>query len=170
MNKKAQMRMFEVVAVIVIFFALVGFGLVFYANMQKDATEFAIKEWQEARAVRIAKTISELPELKCNEDIAVQNCVDLLKAEKLEGLLNDPDNADLRDHYFAMFGYSTMVIKEVYPETITEDIEIYSKSKPRWNSILRIQIPISLYHPTDSVLGNDEGTVSFAYLEVNVYA
>ena len=81
MKKKAQAGMFEIIVVLFVFFLLIGFGLIFYAGMQKRSSTEDSKRVLELRAVRVAQIASTLPELQCSLDNAVrENCIEVEKA------------------------------------------------------------------------------------------
>ena len=68
---KAQMKMFETISILVVFFLLLGIGLVLYTAFQKDASQESISMQQDARAARTARMLISLPEIQCSEGVVV---------------------------------------------------------------------------------------------------
>jgi hypothetical protein len=110
--KKGQMQMGESIAIMIIFFIFISFGMIFYMRIMESGTDTQRMENLQLRVVQVAQRASFLPELQCSEEnVRKDNCIDLLKvgpaAEEIE---ND------RLHYYDSFGFSKIVIREVFPE------------------------------------------------------
>jgi len=155
-TRKAQVKMFETIAVIIVFFFLLAVGFVFYANMQRSSIESKLKEEQDTRAMKIAKTAINLPELQCN---GKTYCFDVLKIDAFETYSNADQQT--RTAYFDMFRNSVIKIKQVYPPVPPDQyISIYSR--PKGNSKQSIRIPVTISQPV-------AGTTTFGILVVDVY-
>jgi len=155
-SRKSQIKMFESIAILVVFFILIMFGFMFYTSIQKG--EFQ-EEQQEAivlNAIKISEQISFLPELQCSRDnIPEEDCIDLLKLSAASGVISSN-----RETYFEMLGYSDISVEEVYPTA--DSWQLYDYPKEDYIDKLATQFPISLYDPT---------TDSYYYgvLYVNIY-
>lgn len=155
---RAQVKMFETLAVLVVFFFFLIFGASFYFKLQENALHRELDKNTQLRAIQIAQKSIHLPELDCSfAGVQRQNCVDLLKVQLLASRITASDTAKL--DYFNTFEYSTLTFTEVYPDTITYIIY----DKPQGDSVTTIQIPVVAYRATDR-------GYAFGYLEVRVYA
>ena len=159
MKKKAQAGMFEIIVVLFVFFLLIGFGLIFYAGMQKRSSTEDSKRVLELRAVRVAQIASTLPELQCSLDNAVrENCIEVEKAMAAKDVI-EKNIADYSD----MFGYGKISIKGIYPDSsLSMLLYDFNPSRQTYDTTA-IQIPISLY---DSVKKQNY----FGVLNVEVYS
>jgi hypothetical protein len=141
MKKKAQMQMMETIAILFIFFILVAFGFIFYANMLKGSVEITKRETSELRAVELAQTVSTMPELYCSEENVLEtNCIDLLKIDTAAEVINNNYIT-----YFDLFGYADISVEEVFPNN--ENYTIYSNKPSEYKARLPSYIPISLKDP-----------------------
>lgn len=166
MKKKAQAGMFEIIMVLFVFFLLVGFGLIFYAGMQKRSSAEDSKSALELRAVRVAQIASTLPELQCSLDNAVrENCVELQKISSAEKVMqqNAPE-------YYDIFGYGEIYVEKMYPEqpflnpsSAEKNKLILYRNTGGKRDVTAIQIPVTIY---DSV----ERKSYFGVLNVLVYS
>ncbi|MBI2133204.1 hypothetical protein HYU11_00830 [Candidatus Woesearchaeota archaeon] len=149
-QKKAQTRMLETIAVILIFFMLVAFGFVFYANMQKSNTETKYMEEKNAKAIKIAKSALNLPELQCN---GKTYCFDESKITAFSS------GSVPKNQYFEVFRYSEITLEKIYPSK--GKVQVYSRKNPATTSKQSIWVPVALNDPLT-------GT-SFAILTVDAY-
>ncbi|MBI2142004.1 hypothetical protein HYU15_00765 [Candidatus Woesearchaeota archaeon] len=156
-QRKAQARMLETVAVIIVFFVLLTFGFVFYARMQQGAISDEARELRETKALKTAKTALSLPELQCSKTQAIENCLDKLKIEAFRDYASD--TAIRNRHYYDLFKESTIAIEQVYPEQTRE--EIYSRPRPG-RTKQSIWLPVTMLDPV-------KDTTSFGILVVDVY-
>ena len=91
MGKKAQIRMSESIAIMIVFFVLLVFGIVFYSQIERRNIGVAISSSQDLKAVEVAQVFSFLPEVQCTkENIVINNCFDLMKLESLRRFLSTP--------------------------------------------------------------------------------
>lgn len=159
--KKAQVQMMETIAVLFIFFILIAFGFIFYANVLKGSIAVTKREHSELKAIELANRVSSLPELQCSDNNIVQeNCIDWLKLEKAD-LLMDQN----RLFYFGMLGYSNVIIEQVFPVdyTSTFSYTVYSNIPPDYSDKLPTYIPILLKKPIT-------GGYGFGIMTVILYA
>jgi hypothetical protein len=157
-KRKAQIKMFETIAVLVVFFFLLVFGVSFYFVLQRSSLNRQIERNSQITSVEFTQKISDLPELDCAlAGIEIDNCIDRIKLEKLMEALQDDM---LALYYFNIFGYSRISLRTVYPE-ITET-ELYAREPESFASAYRNQIPLLIY----DTLEND---YAFSVLEVTTY-
>ena len=158
-NKKSQIKMFETIAVLIIFFVLIGFGLVFYSSIQGQQFQEKQEENFELKAIQTAQLVSFLPEIQCSSDgIITNDCFDILKIEAL----NYVNTGKIRDeYYFDTFGFSEITIDQIYPIPVVSWI-IYKKPLDSYKTKSSIQIPISLYDASSR-------KYNFGVLNVAVY-
>ena len=158
-NKKSQIKMFETIAVLIIFFVLIGFGLVFYSSIQGQGFQAKQEENFELKAIQTAQLVSFLPEIQCSSDgIITNDCFDILKIEALNYVIN---TGELRnEYYFDTFGYSDISINQIYPPGVNWNI--YERHLTNSKAKSSIQIPISLYNASSR-------KYNFGVLNVAVY-
>lgn len=161
-TKKAQIKMFETIAVLLIFFVLIGLGLIFYVQVYSGSIEKTGEEYFELKAIQTAQLVSFLPELQCTSPTAMNivedNCFDLLKVNALTEIIeNDPKLRN--EYYYDLFGSSKISIEQIYPSEM--NWEIYNKSSNK-KSKSSIKIPILLYNATSN-------RNNFGVLNIDVY-
>jgi len=101
---KAQIKVTETTAILIIFFILLIFGLVFYSHFQKQRSIKAFKDdILEKQTVINAIKVAFLPELACpNEPIGT--CIDVQKMESLKTILENKQN-------LLYYGFNKLIIK-----------------------------------------------------------
>jgi len=143
-NKKSQIKMFETIAVLLIFFILVGFGLIFYGRIQASGFQATQEENFELKAIQTAQLVSFLPELQCSSNnIIVDDCFDILKVEALSEFIEQ--NPNIRnEYYYDLFGFSSITIEQVYPSELSW--KVYERTLTGNKAKSSIKIPVSLYN------------------------
>ncbi len=174
-QKKAQIHMTETIAVLFIFFILILFGLIFYAQFQKSAFKEKAEELLQKRATETMLKVLFLPELACSErSLSEDNCFDLAKVQAvadgklLEGGTGVAPEIDQekKDYYFSIFSYATIKVQQQPISGQGEPIEYllydhpkpesgFTKSEPTFFIIALKEAP-DMYH--------------FASLDVTVYS
>ena len=173
MGKKAQIRMSESIAIMIVFFVLLVFGIVFYSQIERRNIGVAISSSQDLKAVEVAQVFSFLPEVQCTkENIVINNCFDLMKLESL-GHWVDPDNAGtnpVEQYYYPMFLMSKLTVRQIYPDA--GEMVIYDLEPPggEWTKSAATQIPVSLYNATGDPVAGRPPFYAFGYLEVEVFS
>lgn len=159
------MKMFESVAVLIIFFILLVFGFIFYGNVAKHRIRTDIQEAIQLQAIEVAQRVSFLPELICTsgEEIENYDCIDLLKLDMASQIMNES-----KESYHDILGYTTIRVKEIYPSN--REWELYSN--PLGENKLSSFIPTLLYDArgSGSCSGVGRGRCSFGVLIVEVYS
>jgi len=153
--------MFETIAVLVVFFFILVFGVSFYFVLQRSSLNRQMERNAQLVSVQTTQKISDLPELDCAlAGIQIDNCVDKVKLEKLNKALED-DAVKL--YYFNVLGYSEIVLNVIYSAYPSEDqYEIYERAPSSFLSAYKNQIPVLLYDPV-------EDKFAFGALEVTTY-
>jgi len=158
-NKKGDLRSLETVAVLIIFFIILTFGMSFFFNFQKVSFKRSLEEFNEKRAISLAENTLLMPELSCSKLGAVKLCIDEVKLSKASQILTQ----NRANFYFDLLGNAKITIKKVYPELNEQGTTIYDFSSIQGESQTSItRIPITLYDPLA-----DKN--SFAYIEVTLY-
>lgn len=149
--------MFETIAVLVVFFFLIGFGITFYFIVTKSAAKKDIARTQELRIIEDITKISKMPELECIQaGIQKKNCYDLFKLKAFADQLTD---INVMDEYFEVFGTSTVTVSLLFP--FEEEVVLYDN--PLDDSGYEVSIhPVMVYEPVSE-------TFAFAITEVKSY-
>ncbi len=178
-------QMTETVAVLFIFFVLVGFGLIFYFKWHEGSLK---EDQQQARAALAMDTtlrVLFLPELMCThgDSTPEDNCVDMTKVRMLLGVDRTgqpPPGGGLlffkthEDYYYDVFGISQIVLHDlsnVLPDGSGEVSFVLYKKEFSGKSGKDV-----VYEPTYFVVAlrdfdsdTRRETYGFGYLEVGVY-
>ena len=123
--KKAQIRMTETIAVLFIFFVLILFGIIFYAQYSVVAAKQKQNQVFAQNAIEITTKALFLPELLCGKGDAEPEdfCLDVLKLKHVNQILDD----NIGKYYFDIFGYGNISVQEIYPSD--KSYQIYYKEK-----------------------------------------
>ena len=152
--------MFETVAVLIVFFFLLGIGLTFYAQSQRGELAKLKASQFELTAVQTASRAMAMPELDCSyASVRTPNCFDKRKLTAFGQLTRDLDTLLA---YAGVFGQANISVREVYPGTAAW--LLFSNLPPpnQTGSSELVQLPIALLDP--------EGEVrAFGILEVRVF-
>ena len=163
-SKKAQMQMTETIAILFIFFILVGLGISFYAKYRAVAFENQKEELLQARAVRTTLKALFLPEILCSRGSAEpeENCVDLLKAKHFQDELKPFFN----HYYFEMFSYANITVQQIYP---TEGKwVVYENPKDNYENSERTYFIVTIRDETSGERGIP--AYGYGYMMVEVYS
>lgn len=159
--KKAQIKMFETIGVLVVFFFILIAGAVFYFNMQKSALQKEMFKQSQLRSLKSAQRAVFLPELDCSfVSVQRENCFDKLKLAALRDMVGG--NQHVRAVYFRTFGYMNLSVREVYPDAGFE-ATVYEYLPEQYSGALKSQLPVLLYNPVTRAS-------SFGVMEVTTYA
>jgi len=151
------MQMMEMVIVLVIFFALLGFGVVFYYQYAKGQHTQTMSEIERANFVEVQKIVSSMPEIHCSfagdEDLS---CIDTLRAESFGDLAFGKE----RLHYSELFhGYMAQV-SCVYncPNAVTRTLFDYTGKS---QDSVEYVVPVFIYNPVKSTTGYGLLTITY---------
>jgi hypothetical protein len=156
---RGQIRVFETVGILLIFFFLLALTASVYTKYSSWSQEQEEVRVAELKASQAAVTAFYLPELECSFiGVITPNCMDSLKVEALSSIMTE----DLRDTvYFPVFGFSKVIVSEMWPEQ-KEPLTIYDNSLVVYDKIVLSRSPITLFDPVSN-------SYSFAMVEVSTY-
>lgn len=161
--KRAQIKLFETIGVLVIFFFLLSTGVVFYFKMQESGLRKELLQYSEQKRFQTVQKALYLPELECSfAGVPKEICVDKFKLAGLEKLLREQPN--LAMNYFGLFGYARVVVREISPDSGFEAV-LYSKTPDEYRASLKSFSPVLIYHPEKDV----RGFYGFGVMEVTSY-
>lgn len=134
--------MTETVAVLIVFFILLLFGLIFYTRFQRSAFDEQRAEFAGERAITISLTALLLPELRCSkgDNVAVRDCVDLYKLDIAQQKMQQE-----RDYYFDLFGFARVSVEEHYPDK--NAWVLYENVNPDATTSVKTPIPVAIFDP-----------------------
>lgn len=159
LNSKAQIQMGESIAVLMIFMILIGLGAIFMINVMSGSVEKTRGEDMQLKAIDIAQKVSFLPELQCSEEnIVVEPCVDLLKLDVAATVISDNTN-----DYYPFFEYSTIRVKEIFPDPAVDWTLLYNKTDDKKKTARQINMPTALYDAPNKAY-------KFGWIEITVYS
>ena len=151
--------MFETIAVMIVFFFLIAFGLSFYFVISKASAQREHDRVMQLQAIQTAQRISNLPEFDCVKvGVQIDNCFDAFKVEQFSSLI--AQDANMRDAYFDIFGFVDVKLRSVFPGEEQEYL-IYSNPRPDVGYDLT-QLPVLIYSPV-------QDRFAFGILEVFFY-
>jgi len=157
--KKAQIKMFETIGVLVVFFFLLIIGSVFYFKIQTSSTERELDKQIQLRSLESAQLATFLPELDCSfASVQKQNCFDKLKLEIFPDI-----TANNIEYYFSMFGNANITVRQIFPKSDDFEITIYDRPLEEYSDLTKSLIPVLLYDPVTK-------DSAFGVMEVTTYA
>ena len=157
--RRGQIKMFETIAVLIVFFFLLFTGSIFYFGAQKSSLQKEKVKASEQYAFQIVLKSLYMPELDCSFLVTQRdNCVDKIKLDKLSKLIST--NEDVRNDYFTDFGYAKITVEEAFPGNSTWNL--YENIPEGDADKLSTQSPILIFDAW-------QDTYSFGVMEVNVY-
>jgi len=166
-SRSGQVKSFETIAVLMVFFFLLVFGAVFYARVQMSGFEREIEEHHQTHTVNVALQIAHLPELDCVQiGIKKENCFDQLKVQNLAKLIEDAENnpalINTKLSYFLLFEYSVISIAQLDEMGVEKSrYTVYNNSNANMSST-QLHMPVKIFDPIAK-------TYDFGYIEVRVY-
>jgi hypothetical protein len=145
--KKAQIKMFETIAVLVVVFFLIFFGLYFYQSSQMDAFKKSMTEDNYLKEIELIKVINYLPELQCSIDnVVTSNCIDVQKLRAFKA-----KTLDSKTYYTSILKSTKISVKEIYPSASLPDFapeyEVFANVPASYSETNKEFIPILLYDP-----------------------
>lgn len=145
-SRRAQIKMFETISVIIVFFFLLVIGMVYYNSTQKDEIKKMNEEDKQLRAIEIMKIVTYLPELRCSKDnVFKPNCMDLVKLQNFKAV---SDQEML--YYISVFSFANISVKEIYPGEAEYNIYFNNKTT-RTTGKDSSSIPILINDPINRV-------------------
>src|SRR3989338_9432908 len=112
-GKKSQIQMFETIAVLFIFFILIGIGAIFYVRVYKSNLDITKYGYSQSKSVAIAQRAMFMPELQCSKNkITTDSCIDILKLETAISVINSNEV-----HYYDILEFGEINLTQVYPSS-----------------------------------------------------
>ena len=134
----------ETIAVLIIFFFLLMFGFAFYAKVQEKLTQDRYTENLNLKVLQITQKASYPPELQCSTmNVREDNCFDRHKVEVFYDLIKD--NTTYIAQYYDIFGFSTIVLEEIYPNPDEDPYIIFNHSMEGSSQTLSSMVPVSIF-------------------------
>ena len=144
-SKKSQIKMFESIAVLMIFVFIIAIGLKFYVNSQFAYLKDAERKFTDLDSVKVSVILSNLPELSCSmQGVSKYACIDLFKVKSWNYLLKQGDK-DFFNYYSPLVGYSEIYVERIYPKTGDDVWVIYNASRDSGFDYARV--PVILHNP-----------------------
>ena len=102
-SRRGQLKMFENIGVMIVFFFLLASGMNFYFSVQESSLKKDFARFEQMRAVQVAVQSQFMPELDCSYagDIT-QKCIDLQKALAVAGTTPE--------RFTPTFGFANIVL------------------------------------------------------------
>jgi len=143
--KKAQIKMWTTIAVLIVFFIILMFGFIFYTQIERIGLEKSQREAEARRSIAVAQVVANLPELQCSLGTVEKGvCFDLYKIKAFEN-----EYANYWTYYYNMFGYAEINVKQINLENSEETLyPLYNNTGDKNSSTLGL-IPISIYNPVN---------------------
>ena len=161
--KKAQMKMGENIAILLVFFIILGIVIIFYGVFKIGEVQETQREQFEKEAIRVALVTTYLPELACTDDNhIVENCFDLEKVKILSELVTSNDEYLLL--YQSEFKSSKVSFDVIFPVPMT-NLTIYDRPPANFTDMIPTFIPVAIRDPK-APFGQQ---YSFGLLTVGVY-
>lgn len=140
--KKGQIRMFETIAILLVFFILLVIVIVFYANVRQSSNIEKTRDYRELRAIENMNKLLFLPEIQCSQGSDVYTCIDTIKLDALSDVMSRSENVV---YYAELFGESSIEVEQLYP--VSWNKTLYDRA----DEGIFVGIPVSLWDPvTDS--------------------
>jgi hypothetical protein len=156
--KNAQMKMGETIAVLIVFFMILFFGIFFYANIERKNIQERLETMEEKKSIDISQTISFLPELKCTTgNITKSLCIDKLKKD----VFSEQIGSQYSRYYQSLFSNTKIELAEIYPNS-GDYILIYEGTTSE--QYFTTYVPISVFDPT-----NYPGRYTIGLLKITYY-
>ena len=133
-RRKGQIQLFETIAVLLIFFIIVGISISFYFFLTKAGAQREHIRALELSAITTAQKVSTLPELDCIQvGVHVEKCFDELKIKAFQDAIAEQPS---QDFYFETLGYSKLSVQKIFPISETP-IKLYDKPPIREGLVLQ---------------------------------
>lgn len=156
---RAQIKMFETVGVLIVFFILLVTAGAFYFGLQRQSIDQERFSTADNVGLQTALRVIDLPELDCSLFGTVRdNCIDKYRLESFSDLLK---NDDVVEDYFSGFGFSTITVRDVWPCNVCGSFVLYNNTRAASVESATVT-PVLIHDPWLD-------TYSFGVVEVVVY-
>jgi hypothetical protein len=140
---RAQIKMFETISVLVVFFFILIFGLVWYNNSQRAEIVKILDENNQLRAMETVSIATNLPELQCSlENIQTTNCFELVKLDSFRSVTTTN-----KLYYTNLFSSANLTVRQIYPQPAPGSgvWELYSSKPKKTTSTQKQFVPVLIY-------------------------
>jgi hypothetical protein len=145
--RRGQLKMTETIAILIVFFLLVMFGLIFFTQIQKSSFEQKQVGVASERALSVSLHALFLPELRCSkgDNVPIKDCIDVYKLAPAKEEMSKNE-----DYYFDLLRFANITVIEQYPCDDSLDdcmVILYENVKEDFRRKARTPIPVGLYDP-----------------------
>jgi len=162
--KKAQLRIGETIITLLIFFILLGMGLIFYVKFKSVSLEQKLQDQDQINTLNIAAQVKFFPEIQCTFlGTEISDCLDKYKIIAFSQLveLNDPNNR-LNQYYSSLFP-NTLVTVYVISSGDEQVYPLFGRNTTAESKGLDIlSIPTAVYDPINDIY-------EFGYMKIEVF-
>lgn len=143
---KAQIRILESVAVLIIFFILLVIGSSIYFGIQNSKVSKELRVQESVEVLRAGIKLQSLTELDCSFASAhTINCFDLYKLQAFSDLVKEEG---IPDFYYSMFGSAVINVSVLFP--FEKSFVIYDIHPEKFTSLIKKRMPVLIYDPIHS--------------------
>jgi hypothetical protein len=144
-KKHGQVKMFESIAMLLVFFFLIAIGLKFYGNIQINSLERTKERFITMDSIKMAILLSNLPEVKCSiQNVQKGACIDLYKVMAWEQVSQiEP----AKSYYFNLLGHSTIVLEERIGADRWKSYLMHNKTFKENYSTSVTPLPVAVWNP-----------------------
>ena len=157
-QKKSQMKIMEMIFVLIIFFFLFIMAVIFYAKVSRFNTRMSLSELQKYRLLYTTQRIQNFPELQCSFDGTLEeNCIDELKLESFISSMTE----EKQKTYDVLLSKSEIELIQTYPEEASWVIYKDSRIGDNIKGAIASLMPTTIYYPLTH-------KYAFGYLKVSI--
>jgi len=158
-NRRGQIKMFETIGVLIVFFFLLVIGATFYFKMQESALSKELLKQSQLRSLQTVQRAVFLPELDCSfVSVTRENCFDDIKLHAFAQMMETPE---MRKQYYDQFGLTNITVYKIHPGN--DRVSLYQNPPAEYRRITKSHIPVLWYDPINR-------DFSFGVMEVMSYA
>lgn len=155
---RSQIKMFESIMVLIIFFFLLIFGVVMYVNIDIFNSKNTAIKHTELKAFEIFKRLPNLPEFQATQDgDPIFDSVDYYKLQAFKDELNKED----KEIFSKIFPNTKVVIEQVYPTLSSYVVYDGLEASTNKDKVKKSYYPIAIYNPK-----SEES--NFGYLDITI--
>ncbi len=135
--KKGQLEIQETGFVIFIVVVILLIGLVLFFQYQIKSIENLNEKYEDYKFEDLISFIPSMPELRYSNLGYIEESMDFYKALAFAEVSN-------REYYKSLFGFKRIILK-----ISGDQVVLYNRILPNYNSLRKISSPISVYNPND---------------------
>ncbi len=153
---RAQIQLGESIFVVIIIILLIVFGIVFYAQAQREGISDDVQQFNDLETIAITQYATSLTELECSlQEVQYPNCFDKTKLDAFIQLVDGTGEETAKEFYFSQLGNARLEITQIFPLPVSIDDQviwlIYDNQPANTASFsqARADIPINIYDPIE---------------------